>query len=90
MQVNSVGSAQSATAGKENVVLVIVNLNPEQVRETIVHVPPWDLGLGDYEPYTVHDVITDQRWLWRGPSNYVRLDPNVEPAHVLVVERYAK
>ena len=34
----------------------------------------------------VEDLLTGQRWRW-GRTPYVRLDPNVEPAHVLRVVR---
>jgi starch synthase (maltosyl-transferring) len=35
----------------------------------------------------VTDLLTGARYGWRGPTNYVRLDPNTLPAHVLRVER---
>jgi starch synthase (maltosyl-transferring) len=76
-----------ATPSRDNVVLVVVNLDPHAVRETLVHVPPWNLGVGDDEPFTVHDLVTGHRWPWRGRTNYVRLDPQQEPAHLFVVER---
>lgn len=75
-----------ATADRKNAVLVVVNLNPHETRETLVHVNPWDLGKGDDQPYVVHDLISGQRWTWQGWTNYVRLDPNQEPAHLFVVE----
>jgi starch synthase (maltosyl-transferring) len=74
-----------ATPDRSNIVLVVVNLNPRATRATMVHIPPHELGLGDSDPYVVHDLLTDQRWVWRGTSNYVRLDPNQEPAHVFVI-----
>jgi starch synthase (maltosyl-transferring) len=75
------------TPDKKDAVIVIVNLNPLEPRATMVHIPPWDIGIGDTDPYTVHDLVTDQKWVWRGRSNYVRLDPNQEPAHVFAVGR---
>jgi starch synthase (maltosyl-transferring) len=27
------------------------------------------------------------RYLWRGPSNFVELDPHTMPAHILLVRR---
>jgi starch synthase (maltosyl-transferring) len=75
------------TPDKKDVVLVVVNLNPSDTRATMVHIPPREIGVGDHQPYTVHDLITDQKWVWRGSSNFVRLDPLQEPAHLLVVSR---
>ncbi len=76
-----------ATPDRRDAVVVVVNLNPHDTRESLVHVNPWHLGLGDDEPFVVYDVISGNRWTWRGWTNYVRLDPLVEPAHLLVVER---
>jgi starch synthase (maltosyl-transferring) len=75
-----------ATPKRDNAVLVVVNLNPHEVRDCLVHVNPWELGKGDDEPFVVHDLISNQRWTWQGWSNYVRLDPNQEPAHLFVIE----
>jgi starch synthase (maltosyl-transferring) len=52
-----------------------------------VYVPLSDMGIGENEPYIVHDLLTGLQYTWRGSRNYVRLDPAVEPAHVFVVER---
>jgi starch synthase (maltosyl-transferring) len=67
-------------------VLVVVNLNPHETRDTFVHL--WMPGLGldwDTGPFEVHDELTGQTWTWHGSSNWVRLDPHWEPAHVLHV-----
>ncbi|GAA4284495.1 alpha-1,4-glucan--maltose-1-phosphate maltosyltransferase [Brevibacterium daeguense] len=34
--------------------------------------------------FEAHDLITGQTWTW-GADNYVRLDPKVEPAHIIQV-----
>ncbi len=39
------------------------------------------------DTYQVHDQLTGARYLWRGPRNYVALDPAVAPAHIFVVRR---
>jgi starch synthase (maltosyl-transferring) len=68
----------------DDVVLVVCNLEPHEVRESLVHLWMPALGL-DWEvgPFEVHDELTGQSWTWHGPSNFVRLDPDVESAHVL-------
>ena len=35
----------------------------------------------------VHDLISDERFLWHGDTNFVKLDPQVNPAHILRVRR---
>jgi starch synthase (maltosyl-transferring) len=70
----------------DDVVLVVCNLDPHEVRESMVHLWLPALGL-DWEvgAFEVHDELVGQSWTWQGPSNYVRLDPEVEPAHVFHV-----
>jgi starch synthase (maltosyl-transferring) len=70
----------------DDVVLVVCNLDPHGVRESTVHLWLPALGL-DWEagPFEVHDELAGQSWTWQGPSNYVRLDPEVAPAHVFHV-----
>lgn len=74
------------SANRDDAVLVVVNLNPHETCESLVHVNPWELGKKDDEPFVVHDLLTQQRWTWQGWTNYVRLDPSVEPAHVFAIE----
>jgi starch synthase (maltosyl-transferring) len=66
----------------KDVVIVVVNLDPHGVRETMVHLDLAALGLPD--SFVVHEEITGQDWTW-GRDNYVRLDPGWESAHVLTV-----
>jgi starch synthase (maltosyl-transferring) len=66
--------------------IVVVNTDPHAVRETTVTLDLWKLGLGDNEVFEVTDLITNEVWKW-GTRNYVRLDPQVEPVHILKVNR---
>jgi starch synthase (maltosyl-transferring) len=74
--------AHDARAGD---VLVVVNTDPHNVQETMLHVPVEEMGLSQDEPYVVEDLLTGARYTWRGVRNYVRLDPAVEPGHLLLV-----
>ncbi|MDP9102334.1 MAG: alpha-1,4-glucan--maltose-1-phosphate maltosyltransferase, partial [Actinomycetota bacterium] len=66
----------------EDVVLAVVNLDPHGARETVVHL---DLAaLGATGGVRVTDALTGASYDW-GASNYVRLDPFHEPAHVFAV-----
>jgi starch synthase (maltosyl-transferring) len=70
----------------DDVVLVICNLDPDNVRDTMVHLWLPALGLEwEVDPFEVRDELTGRSWTWHGPSNYVRLDPAIEVAHVLHV-----
>ncbi len=71
---------------RASIVLVVVNLDPFQPHHGWVDVPLEELGLPTDRPYEVADVLTDARYQW-GAHNWVRLDPAVCPAHLLVVQR---
>jgi starch synthase (maltosyl-transferring) len=80
--------ATSSTTEEDDLVLVVINLDPHAARETMVHLDLPALGLDWHDSLAVHDEITGQDWHW-GQHNYVRLDPGVEPAHLLTVRRTA-
>ncbi len=78
--------ADGATEADGDCVLVVVNVDPHGTRETTVHLNMPALGMDWSDQFNVHDELTGQTWTW-GESNYVRLDPYVEPAHILTVRR---
>ncbi|HEX2057286.1 MAG TPA: alpha-1,4-glucan--maltose-1-phosphate maltosyltransferase [Actinomycetota bacterium] len=79
--------AFSKTSRDGDPILVVVNLNPVHWAEATVHLDLEALGIDPAHPFRVHDLISDQTYLWHGSHNYVRLDPFQEPAHVFRVER---
>src|SRR5690606_13054382 len=71
-------------------VLVVVNLDPHGTRVGTVHLDLGALGLDPEQAFQVHDLLTDQRYLWRGGANYVELDPHALPAHVFAIRTHAR
>ncbi len=71
------------TPDLSNVILTAVNLDPHHVQSGWVRIPLHELGLQEGEPYQVHDLLTEARYLWNGESNFVRLDPHASIAHIL-------
>jgi starch synthase (maltosyl-transferring) len=49
----------------------------------MISVPLVELGLADNQPFEVEDLLTGERYVWRGSKNYVRLDPAHKVGHVL-------
>jgi starch synthase (maltosyl-transferring) len=74
-----------ATDERDEVLLVVLSLDPFNVRETMVWLDLDALGLRDNQYYEVHDELSGQAWVWHGAGNYVRLDPAVQPGHVFHV-----
>ena len=55
-----------------------------------MRLPLETLGIEADESYQAHDLISDERHLWRGPAQRVRLDPRAEPAAILRLERFGQ
>ncbi|MGK7311486.1 MAG: alpha-1,4-glucan--maltose-1-phosphate maltosyltransferase [Candidatus Longimicrobiales bacterium M2_2A_002] len=70
-----------------NLILVVVNLDPKHTQSTMVHLPLDDWGIGPDESFEVHDLMSDARYVWRGWSSYVELNPHAFPAHIFRVTR---
>ena len=68
--------------------IVVINLDPHGARETDRPPRPAGARPGWHDSLAVHDELTGEDWHW-GQHNYVRLDPGVEPAHLLTVRRTA-
>lgn len=68
-------------------ILVVVNLDPRHAQSGFVDLPIELLGVNEDEAYLVHDLIGDARYTWTGRRNYVALDPDAQPAHVLRARR---
>jgi starch synthase (maltosyl-transferring) len=76
------------TEARDNIIIVVVNLDPTHVQHSYVHIPMKDFGPADSDVYQVHDLLTDMRYLWRGDRNYVELNPAIQPAHIFRVRRW--
>jgi starch synthase (maltosyl-transferring) len=70
-----------------NIVLVVVNLDPHHTQSGWVEFPLEELGIDPQKPYQMHDLLSDARYLWQGSRNYVELNPQIIPAHILRVRR---
>jgi starch synthase (maltosyl-transferring) len=68
-------------------VLTVVNLDPYNAQSGWVELDLDALQLDAAQPFQVHDLLSDQRYVWRGRYNYVLLDPRRAPAHIFRVRR---
>jgi starch synthase (maltosyl-transferring) len=69
-----------------DLVLVVCNLDPHHRHAGWIELDLQALGLAADTSFQVHDLLSDDRYLWAGPRNYVELDPAM-PAHVFHVQR---
>ncbi len=68
----------------------MVNLDPHHVHRAWLSLDLAALGIGPDDPYQVHDLLGDARYAWRGARSFVELAPDVSPAHVFEVRRFAR
>jgi starch synthase (maltosyl-transferring) len=70
-----------------NIIVVVVNLDPYRTQSAWVDLPLAEFHLDPRQPYQMHDLLTDMRYVWRGPRNYVELSPQRLPAHIFCIRR---
>jgi starch synthase (maltosyl-transferring) len=75
------------TAARDNIILVVVNLDAHRKQNSFVDVPVDQFGQIESNEYQMHDLLNDARYTWRGRRNYVELDPEIQPAHIFLVRR---
>jgi starch synthase (maltosyl-transferring) len=74
----------SITGSFDDAIIVVANVDPHSVRETMVHLDESRFGVTPGETFTVTDLISGATFQW-GNDNYVRLDAFAEPVHILHV-----
>jgi starch synthase (maltosyl-transferring) len=72
---------------RDNIILVVVNLDPHRKQHSYVDVPIDQFGQMESDVYQVQDLLNDAIYTWRGRRNYVELDPKIQPAHIFRLRR---
>ena len=78
-------AGELSPTGSADTILVVANVDPHSVRQTMIHLDTRVWGIPHGEPYEVEDLITGARWTW-SDHNFVRLDAFHEPVHILHVK----
>jgi starch synthase (maltosyl-transferring) len=86
-----------STPAGDNVIVTVVNLDPNNPQSGWLEFDPSAPALSDearvadaqtyHDQYQMHDLLSDQRFLWQGTHNFVLLDPARAPAHVFKLRR---
>ena len=58
-----------------NVVVIVVNLDPHNTQSGWIGLDPAAMGVEAGAPYQVHDLLSDQRFLWQARGTTCMLDP---------------
>jgi starch synthase (maltosyl-transferring) len=78
------------TEDLSNMIMVVVNLDPFHIQSGWVRVPIHELGIDPNEPYLVHDLLSDDKYIWQGEKNYVELNPSILPANIFRLRKRLK
>ena len=76
-----------STPDGENVIVVVVNLDPHHVHSGWIDLDLAAIGVEENASFQMHDLITGGRFLWHGSRGFVMLDPQRVPAHIFRVRR---
>jgi starch synthase (maltosyl-transferring) len=74
------------TEARDNILLVVVSLDPFHAQDAFIQVPIEHFGWVEGQAFQVHDLLNDERYLWSERRNFVRLTPD-KPAHIFRVRR---
>jgi starch synthase (maltosyl-transferring) len=66
-----------ATPGRDNAILVAINLDPHAAQEADFEVPLWEWQLPDHASMVAQDLMRGRREVWHGKLQHVRLDPSL-------------
>ncbi|WP_082383081.1 alpha-1,4-glucan--maltose-1-phosphate maltosyltransferase [Candidatus Xiphinematobacter sp. Idaho Grape] len=75
-----------STPSKNNVLLVVVSLDPHKPQSAYVNVPLEEFGYVEQDTYQLEDLLSGERFSWARDQNYVALNPSC-PAHILRLRR---
>lgn len=77
-----------------NLILTVVNLDPYHEQTGWVDLPVGEFGLDETHPFLVQDLLPEPNgelpstnYIWNGPRNFIKLNPNVSPAHIFRIFR---
>jgi len=79
---NQIVAYIKATDDLSNIILVVVNLDPNNGQNGYIQLPKERLKLTDKINVKLHDLITDEHYTWTQEWNFVNLNPNKMPFHI--------
>jgi starch synthase (maltosyl-transferring) len=74
-------------ADRSDIVVCVVNLDPFHTQAATIQIPLGTFGIHYGEQYEAHDLLSDERYRWGGPTAYVELSPVGKMAHIIKIRR---
>ncbi len=75
-----------ATDDLSNIIMVVVNLDPNGKQSGYLQVPKEKLKLGDKINIKLRDMITEEQYTWTQEWSYVELEPDKMPFHIFKLD----
>ena len=75
---------------RKSSVLVAVNLDPFHVQTAKLRIPLEVFGIAAGQSYLVHDLLSEDRFVWQGEWNGVQLDPSLAPARIFRIRSWQR
>ncbi|MCM8627130.1 alpha-1,4-glucan--maltose-1-phosphate maltosyltransferase [Accumulibacter sp.] len=76
------------TEDRSDIVVCVVNLDPFHKQIATLHVPLASFGIDADEQYQAHDLLSGERYRWKGPTAYIELAPDTKMAHIIKIRRW--
>jgi starch synthase (maltosyl-transferring) len=76
------------TPDGSNIIVVVVSLDPFQEQESYIDLPLDEFGIGPDVLYQAHDLLHDERYLWRGSEQLISLEPSVKQALIFRIRKW--
>lgn len=73
-----------------DIILFVVNLDPHYTQSGWIQVPLSAMGIEPDQPFLAQDLLGGGQYIWQGEYNYVELNPNILPAHILKIKKKLK
>jgi starch synthase (maltosyl-transferring) len=73
-----------------NTTVMAVNLDPHHRQSGWIHIPLNVMDIPEHQSYLMHDLIGGGKYIWQGEWNYIELDPQILPAHIMGVRKRMK
>lgn len=74
----------------QEVLLIAVNLDPHHRQSAWLNLPLDEFDIDPRQPYMVHDLLGDDKFIWQGPRNLMEFDPQILPARIFHLKRRLK
>ena len=78
------------TADMTNILFVVVNLDPFHKQACRIQVPLRTLGVEAGRPYLVHELLSDDKYIWQNEWNSLELDPGFLPGRIFRIRRHLR